>query len=154
LARRAALSLIMFLTLLQIVSTAAVAVIVGGVSFSLGQVLVRGMVEPGLELKKTIGQISRDLDFYGNKIFDSSFRDEFNRTFRGHWARLNEHLYSISYYRFFALVFGLPPWKDVRQASSYLLGHSNAPAKPEPEWWRDRTGEIKRLLRIKPESAE
>lgn len=143
----------MILTLLQIVATAAVTVVVGAVSFSLGQVLVRGMVEPGLELKKTIGQISRDLDFYANKIFDPAFRDEFNRTFRGHWARLNEHLYSVSYYRFFAAVFGLPAWKDVRDAAQYLLGHSNAPAQPEPESWRDRTTEIKRLLRIKSESA-
>lgn len=138
----------MILTLFQIVFTAAATVVVGALSFSLGQVLVRGMVEPGLELKKTIGQISRDLDFYANKIFDTSFRDEFNRTFRGHWARLNEHLYSVSYYRLFAAVFGLPPWDDVRQASSYLLGHSNAPAEAQPEWWRDRTPEIKRLLRI------
>lgn len=141
-------------TLFQIIFTAAVTVVVGALSFSLGQVLVRGMIEPGLELKKTIGQISRDLDFYANKKFDPDFREEFNRTFRGHWARLNEHLYSVSYYRLFAALFGLPPWKDVREAAQYLLGHSNVPAQPEPEWWRDRTAEIKGLLRIKPESAE
>jgi hypothetical protein len=136
------------LTLLQIALTAAATVIVGALSFSLGQVLVRGMVEPGLELKKTIGQIGRDLDFYANKIFDENTRAEFNSTFRGHLARLNEHLYSVSYYRLFAVVFRLPPWEDVRQASSYLLGHSNAPAVAQPEWWRDRTPEIKQLLRI------
>jgi hypothetical protein len=138
------------LTLLQIVSTAAVTVVVGGLSFSFGQVLVRGMIEPGLELKKTIGQISRDLDFYANKIFDPAHRDECSRTFRGHWARLNEHLYSVCWYRLFVAIFGLPPRKDIREAAQYLLGHSNAPAHAEPEWWRDRTAEIKRLLRIQP----
>jgi hypothetical protein len=91
------------------------------------------MVEPGLELKRTIGQIAHDLDFYANKIFDVDLRPEFNRTFRSHWARLNEHLYSVSFYRVFAAVFGLPPWEDVRQASGYLLGHSNAPLGPQRE---------------------
>jgi hypothetical protein len=73
-------------TLWQIALTAVVTVIVGALSFSLGQVIVRGMVEPGLELKRTIGQIAHDLDFYANKIFDADLRPEFNRTFRSHWA--------------------------------------------------------------------
>lgn len=134
-------------TVWQIALTAVVTVIVGALSFSLGQVLVRGMIEPDLELKRTIRQIAHDLDFYANRIFDANLRVEFNRTFRG-WARLNEHLYSVSFYRLFAVVFGLPPWVDVSQAASFLLGHSNALATAEPEWWRDRSPEIRRLLGI------
>lgn len=138
----------MILPLSQAVLTAAVAVVVGSVTYAFGQVLVRGMIEPGLELKRTIGQISRDLDFYANKIFNLEHREEFNRVFRMHWARLNEHLYAITGYKFFAKMFRLPPWDDVREAASYLLGHSNAPLQPEPQWWRDRSPEIRKLLRI------
>lgn len=134
---------------MQIFLTALVTVIGGALTLALGQIALRGAVEPALELRRLIGSIAFDLDFYANKLFsgpddDQAWRDKY----RSHACGLREKLNLIIWYGFFAWIFRLPPAADVFKASAELIGHSNRSSRPG-EWQDSRDTEIKRLLRIR-----
>lgn len=138
--------------MLQIFFTALVTIVGGAITLALGQMAVRGAVEPVLELKRLIGNIAFDLDFYANKLFAGSpAEDEWRTAFRKHACSLREKLILILWYRFFAWLLRLPPAYDVLKASYELTGHSNRSTRPgENEGGRE--DEIKRLLRIKSDT--
>jgi len=53
-------------------------------TFAVGQMIVRGAIEPALELKRLIAAIASDLDFYANKFqpgtpFEKEWRDLFRK---------------------------------------------------------------------------
>jgi len=128
----------------QIFLTALVTIVGGALTLVLGQILVRGAVEPALELKRVIGTIASDLDFYANR-FSPGTPDEqaWRDLFRKHSCSLREKLNVIVWYRFFERIFRLPPEHDVRVAAGYLMSHSNRGDVG------GRETEIKTLLRIK-----
>ena len=53
---------------MQIFLTALATVLGGALTLALGQILVRGALEPALDLKRLIGTIASDLDFYANRF--------------------------------------------------------------------------------------
>ena len=129
---------------MQIFLTALVTIVGGALTLALGQILVRGALEPALELKRVIGTIASDLDFYANR-FSPGTADEqaWRDLFRKHSCSLREKLNVIVWYSFFERIFRLPPEHDVRAAAGYLMSHSNRGDVG------GRETEIKTLLRIK-----
>jgi hypothetical protein len=135
----------------QIFLTALATVLGGALTLAVGQIIVRGGLEPALELKRLIGTIASDLDFHANRFSPgSSAEKEWRDLFRKHSCSLREKLNVVVWYPLFEHVFRLPPQNDVRAAAAQLMGHSNRanPPFPAPELG-GREDEIKRLLRIK-----
>ncbi len=140
---------------MQIFLTALVTVIGGALTLALGQILVRGVIEPALKLKRLIGAIAFDIDYYANKFPpvgspppDSPTAQEWRDIFRKHSCSLCEKLNLVVWYRPFRFLFRLPPRDDVAKAAGELMGHSNRPIKATDPALAGRDTEIKRLLAI------
>ena len=135
---------------LQIALTALATIIGGALTLALGQIIVRGALEPALELKQLIGTIASDLEFYANKFQPNTPEEKpWRDLFRQHSCSLREKLNVIIGYSILERVFRLPPEKDVRAAAAKLMGYSNRPTEPYPGFEGLPDTEIKRLLRIK-----
>jgi len=128
--------------------TALITIATGVLIYVLGQMVIRLVIEPGLELKRLIARIGRDLDFYANKLFQTEYEDQVRSTFRGHAGELPEKIHVIVFYRLVAVCCRLPPFRAVMNAADLLRYYSNYPIPADPRWWRDPTSDIKRLLRI------
>src|SRR5262245_49379431 len=123
-------------SVMQVALTAFVTVIVGALTFVVGQIIVRAAIEPALELKRLIGTIAHDMDFYANRFLTVTPDEqrEWRDIFRKHACSLREKLTVIIWYPILERVFQLPPENAVRSASHQLIGYSNRPA--EPPWER------------------
>ena len=134
---------------MQIALTALVTVLVGALTLVLGQIIIRGALEPALELKRLIGTIAYDLDFYANRFLTATPEEQqqWRDRFRKHACSLREKLAVIVAYSVLQPILWLPPENAIRGASHQLIGYSNRPA--EPPWERLPDAEIKKLLRIK-----
>jgi hypothetical protein len=132
----------------QILLTALATVLGGTLTLAVGQIALRGVVEPALELKRLIGTITSDLDFYANKPVEQDWRD----LFRKHSCALRENLNLIIWYSFFAWAFRLPSRNNVAAAAAELMGHSNRSVdlRETAQGLGGRESEIKRLLVIRP----
>ena len=133
---------------MQIALTALVTILVGALTLVVGQIIIRGALEPALELKRLIGTIAHDMDFYANRFLEVTPDEqrEWRDRFRKHACSLREKLTVIIWYPIFENVFQLPPKNAVRDATHQLIGYSNRPAKPP--WERLPDEKIKELLRI------
>jgi len=141
---------------MQIFLTALATVLGGALALALGKIVVRGAIEPALELKRLIGTIAFDLDYYANKFPpvgspspDSPTEQEWRNIFRRHACSLREKLNLIVWYRFFRFLFRLPPHNNVAKAAGELMGHSNRQVTPVHPALGGREKDIKELLRIK-----
>lgn len=136
---------------MQILLTAFATVLGGALALVLGQIVLRGGLEPALDLKRLIGTIASDLHFHANRFSPGTpVEQEWRDLFRKHSCSLREKLNVIVWYPFFQRVFRLPPEEDVRAAAAQLLGHSNRAAPPIPAaGLGGREDEITKLLRIK-----
>jgi hypothetical protein len=136
---------------MNIVLTAFATVLGGALAVVLGQIVIRGGIEPALDLKRLIGTIASDLHFHANRFNpDTPSEQEWRDLFRKHSCTLREKVNVILWYSFFERVFRLPPEQDVRAAAAQLLGHSNRDIPPiQPGGLGGRETEINRLLRIK-----
>lgn len=124
-------------------------IIGGAITFSLGQFIMKACLEPALTLKRQIGTIAYDLDFYANAMYGENSRgDEAREIFRRHACRLRESINTIIWYRFLEHILNLPSASNIYEASSSLIGHSNCPREPRPDMHKPRSSDIKRLLRI------
>ena len=134
---------------MQIALTALVTILVGALTLVIGQIIIHGALEPALELKRLIGTIAHDMDFYANRFLTATPDEqrEWRDRFRKHACSLREKLTVIIWYPIFASVFQLPPENAVRDATHQLIGYSNRPA--EQPWERLPDKKIKELLRIK-----
>lgn len=135
---------------MQVALTALVTILVGALTLVVGQIIIRGAIEPALELKRLIGTIAHDLDFYANR-FSMATDDEqkaWRDTFRKHACSLREKLNVVIWYPIFERIFRLPPEDAVRSATYELIGYSNRPAHAEPGYESLDT-QIKKHLRIK-----
>ena len=134
---------------MQIALTALVTILVGALTLVVGQIIIRGALEPALDLKRLIGTIAHDMDFYANRFLTATPDEqrEWRDRFRKHACSLREKLTVIIWYPIFESVFQLPPKNAVRDATYQLIGYSNRPA--EPPWERLPDDRIKELLRIK-----
>jgi hypothetical protein len=61
---------------MQIALTAFVTILVGALTFVVGQIIIRGALEPALELKRLIGTIAHDIDFYANRFYYVSLKNK------------------------------------------------------------------------------
>jgi hypothetical protein len=76
---------------MDIVLTALATVIGGAVTLVVGQIIVRGALGPALELKRLIGTIASDLEFYANKFKpDTPEELPWRDLFRKHSCSLRE----------------------------------------------------------------
>ena len=53
---------------MQIALTALVTISVGAFTLVVGQVIIRGILEPALELKRLMGTIAHDIELYANRF--------------------------------------------------------------------------------------
>ncbi len=109
---------------MQIALTAFVTILVGALTLVTGQIIVRGAIEPALELRRLIGTIAHDIDFYANRFLLATpdEQQEWRDRFRKHACSLREKLTVIIWYRIFESIFQLPPENAVREASHQLMG--------------------------------
>jgi len=105
------------------VLTVFTTVLAGVLTFVVGQIIVKAVLEPAIELKKLIGRIAYDLDFYANQMYgDQPLADEARQKFRQHACDLREKLNVILWYRGLSRIFALPAETDVFKASAELIG--------------------------------
>ena len=107
------------MSVIQIVLTALAAVVGGALTLAVGQIIVRGALEPALELKRLIGTIASDLEFYANKFEPNTPEEKpWRDLFRKHSCSLREKLNVVIGYSIFERLFRLPPEEDVRAAAA------------------------------------
>jgi len=128
---------------------AALTVTGGAVTFALGQIFVKAVLEPVHELKREIARVAYSLDYYANQMHGPAPKgDEARDAFRAHACRLRELSGLVIMYATWMRVLDLPSRRDVALPSRELIGHSNRPRDPDPRFDPDRTGDIRHLLRI------
>ncbi len=103
----------------------------GVITFVIGQVIVKLVIDPVQDMKSTIGQISHTLVLYANVISNpgvtkQELMDEASHALRNLSSRLRAHLSLIPKYKITSKVFGLPSFSRVRTASTALIGLSNS----------------------------
>ena len=132
-----------------IVLTAFLTVLTGALTLAVGQIILKGAVEPAVELKRLSGTIAHDMDFYANRFLTATSDEqrEWRDRFRKHACSLREKLTVIIWYSWFERILQLPPKNDVKEASNLLILYSNRPA--QAPWERLPETKIKELLRIK-----
>jgi hypothetical protein len=133
---------------MQIVLTAFVTVLAGALTIALGQIILKGAIEPAVELKRLIGTIAHDIDYANSFLLatdeeQKAWRDRFWK----HACSLREQLTVIVWYSWFERLLQLPPKKDVEAASYLLMQYSNRPT--EQPFERLPKEDTKKLLRIK-----
>lgn len=127
-----------------------ITVIGGSLTFSISQFILKACFDPAIDLKRQIGKIAYDLDFYGNQMYGNNapLGDEARTAFRKHACELRAILNAIIWYEILKKLFNLPDKSDVVEASFQLIGHSNFPKQHDPLIDSTRDQEIKKLLRI------
>jgi hypothetical protein len=125
--------------------------IIGGIFvYVVGQFLMKAVVDPAIEVKKLIGKIVGDIDFYANQMYgDMPLGDEAREKFRTHACVLREKMTVVLWYEQFRWLLQLPPSNDVYLATGHLIGHSNYPKAPLIGFDRMQDQEIKKLLGIR-----
>jgi len=104
-------------------------------TFALGQMFLKALLDPIIDLKKEVGRIAYALDFFDNQRES----DAASMRFRDHACRLRELMNTIFLYDVWQPLFHLPRKEDVYEASADLIGHSNG---------NDFRTEIRKLLLI------
>lgn len=135
---------------MHIVLTIIGTILVGAFTFAVGQMIVRGAIEPALKLKRLLATIGFDLDFFADR-FDphTPTQREWRDRFRNHGYALREHVRQILGYRVFRFLLRLPPRENLNKAAEALVVHSNKSAEPgQPPY--DCQHEIKRLIATDP----
>lgn len=128
----------------------ALTIILGAFAFAVGQFILRAALEPAVELKRHIGKIAHDLDFYANQMYgDMPLADEARDAFRRHACRIRENAQIMIWYDCFQPLLRLPKMSDLLTASGLLIGQSNFPKEHRIGFDRTHDDEIKRLLRIR-----
>ncbi len=113
----------------------------GVVTFVIGQVVVKLVIEPVHEMKKTIAQISHTLIERANVIqnpgvLTKEVIDETSQQLRNLSSQLRAHLYIVPAYHQTACIFFLPKMAFVLSAAKSLIGLSNSVFSPTPEVYR------------------
>jgi hypothetical protein len=133
---------------MHVVLTIAGTIIIGALTFAVGQMILRGAIEPALELKRLLATIAFDIDFFADRFPPKPPADrEARDRFRSHGYALNEKLLLIIWYSLFRCLLRLPPRENLVIAAGTLVGHSNQSADP-PDGPSDRRDEIKQLLQL------
>ena len=106
----------------------------GVVTYVLGQLVMKLIIEPVHEFKRVIANISHSLIEYANVYSNPGITGNDNEknvstVTRKLSSQLNAQIYLIPHYELTSKIFGLPPRKIVAQAALYLIGLSNSVGK-------------------------
>jgi hypothetical protein len=106
-------------------------VFLGFVTFVLGQVVVKLVIDPVQEMNKTVGKIAHSLTYFadvtGNPgVQAAEVNLNASKELRRLSADLESHLYSVPAYSRTAVVFHLPGQKAVLDVCRNLIGLSNS----------------------------
>ncbi len=103
----------------------------GVITFVIGQLVVKLVIEPVQEMKKTIAQISHAMIEHANVFMNpgvpsQDVMEETSQQLRKLSSQLRAHLYLVPAYRRTARLFFLPKINQVLAAASALIGLSNS----------------------------
>ncbi|HOI50894.1 MAG TPA: hypothetical protein PLN02_00825 [Azonexus sp.] len=112
-------------------STVFLTVLSGVITFVIGQLVLKLVIDPVQELKKTIAQISHSMIERANVIANpgvpsDDVMSETSKHFRQLSSQLHAHLYLIPLFNVTAKIFRLPTKEKILAASSSLIGLSNS----------------------------
>jgi hypothetical protein len=112
-------------------TTVILTIFAGVLTYIIGQMILKLVIEPILELRKTIGRISHSLIHYAGFIFNPGVRpkDEIQHAsdyLRSLSSEIQSHLYLVPIYGLTAFFFRLPTKRKVLDASKALMGLSNS----------------------------
>ena len=112
-------------------ATVFLTVLSGVVTYVVGQIVVKLLIEPVQETKKTIGQISHSLIehaavFQNPGIPSEDAMRQTSQHLRKLSSQLNAHLYLVPAYKLTAKVFLLPDREKLIAAAGGLMGLSNS----------------------------
>jgi len=112
-------------------TTVFLTVFSGALIYVLGQLVLKLVIEPVQEMKKTIGQISHSLIEHANIIQNPGVPPkntikETSQHLRKLSSQIQSHLYLVPLYNITSLVFRLPTQTQVLEASKSLIGLSNS----------------------------
>lgn len=118
--------------------TVLLTIVSGVLTFVLGQIFVKLVIEPVHEMKKTLGQISHSLIEHANVIANPGVPSkevmyEASQQLRRLSSQLHAHLFLVPLYVVTARIFFLPSTPKVREASTALIGLSNSLFQPTQE---------------------
>ncbi|MDQ8205841.1 hypothetical protein [Pelagicoccus sp. SDUM812003] len=118
--------------------------------FVLGQIYLKGFVEPLLDLRKEIGQTAYILEFYWNRMFaEGAEGEELRKKIRDNACDLYRKSQTPIVYSSCRFLFGMPAREDIHKASRRLIGLSNQVGERTPEDPKiKRKEEIYKLLKI------
>jgi hypothetical protein len=133
----------------------------GVITFVLGQLTLKLLIEPVQDFRRTIADIALALIEYANIYANpgatsSDIRKPASADLRKLSSRLNAQMYLIPHYRLTAKVFGLPSKSEIVEAASQLIGLSNGLSQSSSDLVVvniQRAGRIRSVLNIfTPES--
>lgn len=106
-------------------------VFAGVLTYVAGQLIVKLVIEPVQDARRTIGQISHALIERANVIQNpgvpsAAVMSDTSRELRKLSSQLQSHLYLVPAYRSTAAVFRLPSRPQLLKAASNLIGLSNS----------------------------
>lgn len=106
-------------------------VLSGVITFVIGQLIVKLLLDPVQDMKKTIGQVSHTLVERANAVANpgvptKEIMDDTSDSLRRLSSQLHAHLYLIPSYDVTSKVFCLPTKEKLLVASSALIGLSNS----------------------------
>ena len=112
-------------------STVLITVLSGVLTYVLGQLILKMVIEPVQEMKKTIGLISHVLieraNVFSNPgVPSKEVMDATSSELRKLSSQLQSHLFLVPRYEQTAKLFGLPPHQKILTASGALIGLSNS----------------------------
>ncbi|MEQ9853499.1 MULTISPECIES: hypothetical protein [Pectobacterium] len=105
-------------------------VLSGVLVYVLGQLILKLLIDPVNELKKTISKINYDLVFYANVLVNPQEKgdeqmDKATKIMREHSSLLHANAYLIPCYEYTRLIFGLPAEEKIIAATGNLIFLSN-----------------------------
>ena len=128
--------------------------IIGGVFvFTIGRILEKFVIEPLHDYKKTIGNITDNLIFYANiysnpTVSSKEEKDEASKTFRKLASELTVKTYAISFPKIFSAIKIIPNHTNLINATTSLIGLSNALYNSDYKNINATTEKIKKYLGI------
>jgi len=111
--------------------TVFLTVLSGVLTYVLGQLVLKLVIEPVQDMKKTIGDISHSLIEHANVISNPGLPKkeviaETSSHLRKLSSKIQSHLYLVPLYPITARIFRLPQKEKILEASKYLIGLSNS----------------------------
>ena len=131
-------------------STVFLTVLAGVLTYVIGQLVVKLVIDPVQETRKTIGLISHALMEHAGLIHNPGIgkeeaMDAASKELRKLSSQLQSHLYLVPLYRVTAWVFRLPSRENLLAASRHLIGLANSIHRASDRLY---TVNPKRIIRI------